>query len=333
MGVIAITVDKNDVAIHIEDDESTLFVNDTASSISNQITSQHHFSPIVLSSAFDAAYDSSRSGSAVDTTSIFVRNEAVLELMQSFTKDIRSVLHLPEADETLTKNLKRLRRELCSTINSKYNPELTNEIIEFSKNWLDKEKSLFLALKERLDTLPTLKFTKDTLLRTEDIYKDETLLMLANTLADCPELATEPHFTGSRLLGACARNLKGYAKTFTLMELFSLRIDEVRRYSEGKSISLGKLIAKPLESGLAVSLIESAQGLVITFVRSRDKNVPWSQSIIPTHWHFQTRSVVSDLIREIISLHPGDPQGMKSDIELIAAAFAPHMPISVTINL
>ena len=254
-----------------------------------------------------------------------------MEIIESFSKHIAATLGLKKNSEFLKKD-SAIRTRLLAQKNTKYDPSITTEIMDLAREWLKDSTPLFQKLHDRLDEISQQSISKERLLRLEEMLDEPTLKALAQTVRDCPQFALSPRLNGHRILGACARNLKGVAKSFSLAELFSTRIDEVRRICEGKKVTLGQIIAKPIAANLAVAITETSLGLMFTFTESRANEVIWTQSVLPPAWSEQEESAITEFVYREFLEHRTNPDLVKENARRIMNAFGCFLPVEIILE-
>lgn len=326
-------ISENQVCLELDSKARILtrFENMSATDIGEVLTKLDSPLSSSLAESFEVSYVSSKNLSSFDRTSVTAKNEGILEIIESFSKHIAETLGVEKNASFLEKD-SAIRARLIAQKNTKYDPSITVDILDHAQHWLKESTPLFQKLHDRLKEVSQPTISKERLLRLEEMTDESTLKALAQTVRDCPQFALNPRLNGHRILGACARNLRGVAKSFSIAELFSTRIDEVRRICEGKKVTLGQIIAKPIAANLAVAITETSLGLMFTFTESRANEVVWTQSILPQAWTEQEESVITEYVYQDFLKHRAKPDFVKENARLIMNAFGCFLPVEIILE-
>ncbi len=281
------------------------------------MTSLFALCPAAHVNAFTGAFEAAESGIATESIALLSRIEAVLETIRFFSMDLRKTLGVGVADKEVLTGLAGMRSRLAASLQGQSDTALMADATALSRLWLKREALFFEELCDRAKEVDHFNFASELLLQTEELTDVATLQAIALTLKDCPPFALTPRLGGARVVGAIARGpVKPRKSLLTVREVFRARIDEITGFVSGKSSPLGSLKSIPLGNHEAASLVETARGVLLYFVRRDRKNIVWLDWIAPTEWVFQNEGIVATLAEEAFEAGASDAQ-----ISLIAAAF------------
>lgn len=275
--------------------------------------------------AFTGAFETAESGLGMQSISILTRIEAVLETIRFFSMDLRKSLGLGSADRSILTKLSEARVRLLASLQGQTDSALMSDTAHLARLWLATEVDLFKAILDRSKEIEQFTLPTEAVLQNDELTNAATLSALSVTLRDCPQFALAPRLGGARVVGAVARRLPLGKKLISPGEIFHARINEIAALISGKSSLLGNHKTFFLGGKRAVSLVETARGVLMYFVE-RDRNTPvWVDWIAPTEWVFQPQGILTTLVQEAFQAGASREQ-----IAFIAAAFDACAEVIVT---
>lgn len=252
-----------------------------------------------------------------------VQIEALLETLRFFTLDVRKILGLNVAEESLTRPLGALRARLFNALKGKEDLTLYADTVAYAASWLTKEEGLRASLFQALKSLTDFTVSKKTLLSQRDLTALAVLQGLYCEIKKSAAFAFCPCLNGFRVTGALAR--KGATSNeVALGFLWDARLEEIKALSEGKETLLGKTSAFEIGDNTVAVVTETARGVLIYFVRLAGDLIEDIAWIAPTEWTFQNDGVMVDLLKKASARGLG-----QKEAELIVAAFDACTSVSV----
>ena len=290
--------------------------------------------PVAQTIALKYAYEAARAETTLGAVHIedeqFVTIEAVLETLRVFTQDLSGLIPATKTNPAILKTLGQLRTQLINLTAEPWSARdsistLYDETRMLTILWFTQNKALINTIKsayQRFSNLGT--FPTESLINAKMLLEPEVLAGVVNDLQTNASFALNPRINGQhRFTGALARNTQTPNKeSFTVSDIVNARLAELQSIAAGHA-SPFTIHSVKIDDGMGLSLVETARGTLINFVRldNNHERLAQVQIIAPTEWAFQKDSSLVTILERYCQQHEQMTQRTEKGLLLIASAF------------
>jgi hypothetical protein len=290
--------------------------------------------PVAQTIALKYAYEAARAETTLGAVHIedeqFVTIEAVLETLRVFTQDLSGLIPATKTNPAILKTLGQLRTQLINLTAEPWSARdsistLYDETRMLTILWFTQNKALINTIKsayQRFSNLGT--FPTESLINAKMLLEPEVLAGVVNDLQTNASFALNPRINGQhRFTGALARNTQTPNKeSFTVSDIVNARLAELQSIAAGHASPFTVHSVK-IDDGMGLSLVETARGTLIYFVRldNNHERLAQVQIIAPTEWAFQKDSSLVTILERYCQQHEQMTQRTEKGLLLIASAF------------